>query len=51
VALSQQDDSYDDTHFLNLKKLSKEDKRELKKILKDGKKLHQYVSGLIEKGW
>lgn len=51
VALSQQDDSYDDTHFLNLKKLSKEDKKELKKILKDGKKLHQYVSGLIEKGW
>lgn len=51
VALFQQEDSYDDTHFLNIKKWSKEDKKELKKILKDGKKLHQYVSGLIEKGW
>ena len=50
LGLFQQADSYDDTHYLNIKHFSKEKKKELRKILKDGKKLHQYVSGIIEKG-
>lgn len=39
--------SYDETHFLNVKQLSRVKRKEIKRILKDGKKLHQYVSGLI----
>jgi CBS domain-containing protein len=43
-------DSYDDVHYLNIKNLSKVEKREIKNILRDGKKLHQYVQGIIDKG-
>lgn len=43
-------ESYDDVHYLNIKKMTKEEKREIKLILKDGKKLHQYVQGIIDKG-
>ena len=50
LALFQQDDTYTDTHYLNIKHFSKEEKKVIKKILKDGKKLHHYVSGIIEKG-
>lgn len=39
--------SYDDVHYLNVKNLSKTERREIKNILKDGKKLHQYVKGII----
>lgn len=39
--------TYDDTHYLNVKKLSREERKEIKKILKDGKRLHQYVSTII----
>ncbi|MBD8026171.1 hypothetical protein H9636_05815 [Ureibacillus sp. Re31] len=35
--------TYDDTHYLNIKKLSKEQRKQLKRILKDGKKLHDSV--------
>ncbi|MFP7202534.1 DUF294 nucleotidyltransferase-like domain-containing protein [Lysinibacillus halotolerans] len=35
--------NYDDTHYLNIKKLSKEQRKQLKRILKDGKKLHDSV--------
>ncbi|KAA9021843.1 hypothetical protein F4V44_17120 [Niallia endozanthoxylica] len=41
--------SYEDTHFLNVRNIGKKDKKELKQILKDGKRLHQYVRGIIEK--
>ncbi|PLR79285.1 hypothetical protein CU633_00705 [Bacillus sp. V3-13] len=44
------DKSYEDSHYLNLKNLSKAEKHELKKILKDGKKLQQYVQAIVEKG-
>lgn len=40
-------ETYDDTHYLSVKSLSKEEKKEIKRILKDGKRLHQYVSNLI----
>jgi CBS domain-containing protein len=48
--LFQKEDSYDDTHYLNIRHFSKDEKKEMKKILKDGKKLHHYVAGMIEKG-
>jgi CBS domain-containing protein len=43
-------DSYDDVHYLNIKNLSKVEKREIKNILRDGKKLHQYVQRMMDKG-
>ncbi|WP_246020268.1 DUF294 nucleotidyltransferase-like domain-containing protein [Lysinibacillus telephonicus] len=35
--------NYDDTHYLNIKILSKEQKKEIKQILKCGKRLHDEV--------
>ncbi|KGR90010.1 hypothetical protein CD30_14040 [Ureibacillus massiliensis 4400831 = CIP 108448 = CCUG 49529] len=35
--------TYDDTHYLNIKNLSKEQRKEIKQILKDGKRLHDAV--------
>lgn len=43
-------ESYDDAHHLFIKNLNKERKNEIKKILKNGKRLHQYVANLIEQG-
>jgi CBS domain-containing protein len=42
--------SYDDSHYLYVKRLTKEDQKIIKKILKDGRKLQQYVQRMIEKG-
>lgn len=50
VMLYKNATSYDDVHYLNIKKMSKEEKRDMKTILRDGKKLHQYVQGIIDKG-
>lgn len=50
LSLFNMEDSYDDIHYLNIQKLRREEKKEIKRILKDGKKLHQYVNGIIEKG-
>ncbi|WP_071394496.1 DUF294 nucleotidyltransferase-like domain-containing protein [Bacillus tuaregi] len=36
--------SYEDTHFLMIKHLDKWNRKEIKQILKDGKRLHQYIS-------
>ncbi|MFC7684823.1 DUF294 nucleotidyltransferase-like domain-containing protein [Ureibacillus sp. GCM10028918] len=38
---------YDDTHYLNIKSLTKEQKKEIKQILKGGKKLHDAVMELV----
>lgn len=46
-----QSKTYDDTHFLKVKKLSRVEKKEIKQILKDGKRLHHYVSELILHEW
>ncbi|WP_370222280.1 DUF294 nucleotidyltransferase-like domain-containing protein [Cytobacillus sp.] len=46
----RQRDTYDDTHYIQLKSLSKSERNELKNILKDSKKLHQFVIRAIEKG-
>ncbi|MBM7603542.1 CBS domain-containing protein [Metabacillus crassostreae] len=43
-------EAYDDVHYLNVKKLTKQEKREIKDILRDGKKLHQFVQRIIDKG-
>ncbi|MCM3652453.1 DUF294 nucleotidyltransferase-like domain-containing protein [Metabacillus litoralis] len=42
--------SYDDVHYLDIRNLSKNDRRKIKSILRDGKKLHQYVQGIMVKG-
>ena len=34
---------YDDTHYLKIKELSKEQRKELKRVFKDGKKIHDTV--------
>jgi len=39
--------NYDQTHYLDIKKLTKEQRKELKMILKDGKKVHDEVISLI----
>ncbi|MBT2688232.1 hypothetical protein J7I93_08565 [Bacillus sp. ISL-47] len=46
----KQTDTYDDTHFLQLKSLTKGERNELRSILRDGKKLHQFVIRTVEKG-
>ncbi|WP_077211282.1 DUF294 nucleotidyltransferase-like domain-containing protein [Bacillus dakarensis] len=45
-----QGETYEGTHFLDVDKLSKSERKEIKRIIKDGKKLHNYVCNLIEKG-
>ncbi|MCU9614447.1 DUF294 nucleotidyltransferase-like domain-containing protein [Caldibacillus lycopersici] len=42
--------SYEETHYLNIQRLPPSNRKEIKKILKDGKNLHQYVHSLIKKG-
>nr|WP_295971432.1 DUF294 nucleotidyltransferase-like domain-containing protein [uncultured Bacillus sp.] len=49
LSLSQVD-SYEDTHYLHVDSLTRLERKEIKRILKDGRKLHQYVCRLIEKG-
>ncbi|MFS0861222.1 DUF294 nucleotidyltransferase-like domain-containing protein [Fredinandcohnia sp. 179-A 10B2 NHS] len=39
--------SYEESHYLSVKGLEKARKKELKKILKDGKKIHQFVRDCI----
>ncbi|MGG4491483.1 DUF294 nucleotidyltransferase-like domain-containing protein [Metabacillus idriensis] len=41
---------YDDVHYLPIKQLGRAEKKEMKTILKNGKKLHHFVQGIIEKG-
>lgn len=41
--------TYDDTHFLEIGTLDREQKKEIKRILKEGQKLHDYVMNLVQK--
>ena len=41
--------SYTDTHYLNIKKLSREQRKEVKRIIKVGKRLHDDVISLTVK--
>lgn len=41
---------YEDTHYLHVNELSREQKKEIKRILKDGENLHSFVINLIKKG-
>ncbi len=43
-------ENYTDTHYLNVERLEKQEKRNLKNILKTGIRLHDDVIELIEKG-
>lgn len=42
--------SYEDTHYLNINKLTRIEKKEIKRILKEGIDLHHFVYRLIIKG-
>jgi CBS domain-containing protein len=42
--------SYEDTHFLNIRNMKSSEKRTIKQLLKDGEKLHHFVQKHIEKG-
>ena len=39
-------ENYTDTHYLRIHNLSKEERKEIKRILKDGKRLHEEVIAL-----
>lgn len=39
--------SYDDAHYLKVKQLNRVERKEIKRIIKGGKRLHQYVCSLI----
>ncbi|WP_257351614.1 DUF294 nucleotidyltransferase-like domain-containing protein [Pseudalkalibacillus decolorationis] len=40
---------YDDVHFLDVKKLGKTEKKEIKQILMNGKKLQEYTESIIKR--
>ena len=42
--------SYEDTHYLNINNLTRIEKKEIKRILKEGIELHHFVNRLIIKG-
>ena len=42
--------TYEDTHYLKINNLTRSEKKEIKRILKDGIHLHHFVSRLINKG-
>ena len=50
ASLLNEVEDYEDTHYLKIKQLNKEERREIKKILKNAKSIHQYVANMIEKG-
>jgi CBS domain-containing protein len=41
-------ESYDDIHYLDVKELNKNERKELKQILKDGQKLQDYTQSVIK---
>lgn len=41
---------YTDTHYLDIQTLSKQERKVLKQILKDGKQLHEHILAHIKKG-
>ena len=49
VSLSKAE-NYEDTHYLRVETLSKNERKELKQILKDGKQFHEQVLAYIKKG-
>ncbi|MFP9126371.1 DUF294 nucleotidyltransferase-like domain-containing protein [Niallia sp. BSM11] len=50
TASFQDDKDYSDVHFLNINRLTKEERTEVKHLLRKGIKLYQQVKRLIEKG-
>ena len=43
-------ENYEDTHYLKVETLSKNERKEIKQILKDGKQFHEQVLAYIKKG-
>ncbi len=41
--------SYEDTHYVNVEKLTRDEKKDMKRILKDGKRIHDEVTALLKK--
>lgn len=50
IALFRDAKTYNDVHFLNIKQLTKEERQEIKQLLRNGIKLYQQVQRIIEKG-
>jgi CBS domain-containing protein len=50
IALFREVKTYSDVHFLNIKSLTKEERQEIKVLLRNGIKLYQQVQRIIEKG-
>ncbi|MFT8321884.1 MAG: DUF294 nucleotidyltransferase-like domain-containing protein [Bacillus sp. (in: firmicutes)] len=50
ITLFKNAKTYSDVHFLNIKRLSKEERQEIKLLLRNGIKLYQRVQRIIEKG-
>ncbi|WP_017725913.1 DUF294 nucleotidyltransferase-like domain-containing protein [Halalkalibacterium ligniniphilum] len=44
-------EAYERIHYLNLKRLSKDEKRQLKKLTKEGQRLYRNVEKHVIKGW
>ncbi|MFC0274318.1 DUF294 nucleotidyltransferase-like domain-containing protein [Metabacillus herbersteinensis] len=51
ISLFEHANSYDDIHYLSVASLSQIEKNEVKDILKNGKKLHQFVQRIVKKGY
>lgn len=50
IALFRNAKTYSDVHFLNINQLTKEERQEIKQLLRNGIKLYQKVQRIIEKG-
>jgi len=50
IGLFKNAKAYSDVHFLNIGQLSKEERQEIKQLLRSGIKLYQKVQRIIEKG-
>lgn len=50
IGLFRNAKTYSDVHFLNINQLTKEERQEIKQLLRNGIKLYQQVQRIIEKG-
>ncbi|PKG23814.1 DUF294 nucleotidyltransferase-like domain-containing protein [Niallia nealsonii] len=50
IVLFRNAETYSDVHFLNINQLTKEERQEIKQLLRNGIKLYQQVQRIIEKG-
>ncbi|CAI9393530.1 DUF294 nucleotidyltransferase-like domain-containing protein [Niallia sp. Sow4_A1] len=50
IILFKEAKTYEDVHYLNIKQLSKEQRQEIKTLMRNGIKLYQQVQRIMEKG-